>query len=101
MGQLVMSKIFHHDYLMHPPINILIDFNEFIQKDETLQDINLKGLLQNITPIAPIIKIFQYYHQVQGSNTSKTFNINHYQLTLILTFCLITLKFKDKHLNIW
>lgn len=29
------------------------------------------------------------------------FNINHYQLTLILIFCLTTLKFKDKHLNIW
>ncbi len=30
---------------MHPPINILIDFNEFTQKHETLQDITLKGLL--------------------------------------------------------
>jgi hypothetical protein len=80
---LTKSRWIQHDYLMHPPINILIDYNEFIQKHETLQDINIKGLLKNIIPIAPIIRNFQYYHTIQGSNTSKTFNINHCQLTLI------------------
>jgi hypothetical protein len=42
---LTKSHWIQHDYLMHPPVNILIDFNEFIQKHKSLQDINLKGLL--------------------------------------------------------
>ncbi len=86
---------------MHPPINVPVDFKEFIQKHEILQDINLKGLLKNVISIAPIIKEIQYHHSIQGSNTSKTFNINRCQMLLVLTFCLLILKFKDKHLNIW
>jgi hypothetical protein len=39
------SHWIQHDNLMHPPINILINFNEFKQKYETLQDITLRGLL--------------------------------------------------------
>jgi hypothetical protein len=40
MGQLVMLKTshshwLHYDELMNPPINILVDFNEFIQKHGT------------------------------------------------------------------
>jgi hypothetical protein len=66
---------------MRPPINVPIDFNEFIQKHEVLQNINLKGLLKNVISIAPIIRNFQYHHFIQGSNTSKTFDISRCQLS--------------------
>jgi hypothetical protein len=74
---------------MHPPINVLIDFNEFIQKHEMLQDLNLKGLPKNVIPITSITRNCQYHHSIQGSNTLKTFNISCYQLPFIPTFCLI------------
>jgi len=36
---------------MHPPINVLIKFNDFIKKNIKLQNIKLKGLLKNVIPI--------------------------------------------------
>jgi hypothetical protein len=75
---LTKSHWIQHDNLMHPPINVLIDFNEFILKNETLQDINLKGLPKNVKSITPITRNFQYHNSMQGSNISKTFNISHY-----------------------
>jgi hypothetical protein len=89
---LTKSHWIQHDNLMHPPINVLINFNEFIQKYEMLQNINLKGLPKNVISIAPIIRNFQYHHSIQGSNTSKTFNISRYQLPLASYFCLINFK---------
>jgi hypothetical protein len=85
---LTKSHWIQHDNLMHPPINVLINFNEFIQKHEMLQNINLKGLLKNVIPIALIIRNFQYHHSIQRSNTSKTFNISCY---ISITTCLIFL----------
>jgi hypothetical protein len=34
----------HYDELMHPPMNILVNFNEFIEKNGTLQNITFQGL---------------------------------------------------------
>jgi hypothetical protein len=47
---------------MHPPTNVYVDLNEFIEKHDTLQDITLKGLPKNIIPIVPISKTFQHHH---------------------------------------
>lgn len=47
---------------MYPPIDVFIDFNDFIQKHKMLLDINLKGLFKNVILIAPITRIFQYHH---------------------------------------
>ncbi len=46
----------------------------------------------NVIPIVLMSKTFQYHHQIPQSNTSKTFNINRYQLSLALAFCLIYFK---------
>ncbi len=73
---LTKSHWIQYDELMHPPINVFIDFNEVIQYHEILQDITLKGLSKNVILIAPIIKNFQYHHFVQELNTFKTFNIS-------------------------
>lgn len=89
---LTKSHWIQHDNLLHPPINVLINFNEFIQKHEMLQNINLKGLPKNVIPIAPIIRNFQYHHSIQGSNTSKTFNISCCQLPLASYFYLTNFK---------
>jgi hypothetical protein len=102
---LTKSHWIQHDNLLHPPINVLINFNEFIQKHEMLQNINLKGLPKNVIPIAPIIRNFQYHHFIQGSNTSKTFNISCCQLPLASYFCLTTFKtqgqtFEDLVINL-
>jgi hypothetical protein len=40
----------------------------------------------------PISVPFQYHHQILESNTSKTFSINRYQLSLALAFCLTYFK---------
>jgi hypothetical protein len=77
---------------MHPPINVLIDFNEVIQNHETLQDITFKGLPKNVTPITPMTRNFQHHHFIQESNTFKTFNISQYQLPLAPAFCLTNFK---------
>jgi hypothetical protein len=86
------SHWIQYDELIHPLVNVFIDFNEVIQYHETLQDITLEGLSKNVILIAPIIKNFQYHHLVQESNTFKTFNISQYQLPFALAFYLIDFK---------
>jgi hypothetical protein len=49
---------------MHPPTNVYVDLNEFIEKHDTLQDITLEGLPKNVIPIIPISRTFQYHHQI-------------------------------------
>jgi hypothetical protein len=65
---------------MHPPMNVLVNFNDIIEKN-----IKLKGLLKNVILIIPISMNFQYHHHILESNTSKT--INRHQLPLPLSFC--------------
>jgi hypothetical protein len=77
---------------MHPPMNILVNFNEFIEKNGTLQNITFQGLWKFVVPIGPITRNFQYHHYRQESNTSKTFNISRYQVPLAPSFYLIDLK---------
>jgi hypothetical protein len=72
---------------MHSPINVLVNFNDFIEKNIKLQNIKLKGLFKNVVPIIPISMNFQYHHHILKSNTSKTFTINRHQLPLAPTFC--------------
>jgi hypothetical protein len=74
------------DVTMHPPINILIDFSDFIENNIKLQNIKLEGFPKNIIPIILILNNFQYHHHILESNTSKTFIINRYQLPLAPTF---------------
>jgi hypothetical protein len=80
------------DVTMHPPVNVLVNFNNFIEKNKKLQNKKLESLLKNAIPIIPISKNFQYHHHILESNTFKTFTINRYQLPLALTFCLIDFK---------
>ncbi len=77
---------------MHPPTNVYVYLNEFIKKNDALQDITLEGLSKNVIPIIPISIPFQYHHQILESNTSNTFCINRYQLPLALAFCLTYFK---------
>jgi hypothetical protein len=81
------SQWIQGDHSMHPPTNVYVDLNEFIKKHDTLQDITLESLPKNVIPIVLISKTFQYHHQISKSNTTKTFNINRYQLSLALAFC--------------
>jgi hypothetical protein len=50
--------------MMHPPINILVNFNNFIEKHVNLQDIILENLPKNVIPIGFISRSFQYHHQI-------------------------------------
>ncbi len=77
---------------MHSLVNVLVNFNEFINKHINLQNITLDELPTNVIPIAPIEKSFQYNHYILESNTSKNFTINRYQLPLALTFCFTNFK---------
>ncbi len=86
------SKWIQRDITMHPPINVLVNFNNFIEKNIKLQNIKLEGLLKNVIPIIPISRNFQYHHHILESNTSKTFTINRYQLSIAPTFCLTNFK---------
>jgi hypothetical protein len=88
---LIDSKWIHKNVTMHPPINVLINFNDFIKKNIKLQNIKL-GLPKNVIPIISILRNFQYHHHILESNTSKTFIINRYQLPIALAFCLIDFK---------
>jgi hypothetical protein len=63
---------------MHPPINVLVNFNDFIEKYIKLQNIQLEALPKNVIPLIPISSNFQYHHHILDSNTSKTFAINRY-----------------------
>jgi hypothetical protein len=80
---------------MYPPINVLVDFNDFVKKN-----IKLKSLPKNVIPIIPRSMNFQYHHHILESNTSKTFTINRYQLSIAPTFCLIDFKAQGQNLTI-
>jgi hypothetical protein len=41
---LTNSKWIHKDVTMHPPINVLFNFNDFIENNIKLQDIKLEDL---------------------------------------------------------
>jgi len=45
-------------FTMHPPINVLVNFNEFANKHINLQNITFNGLTTNVILIAPISKSF-------------------------------------------
>ncbi len=77
---------------MHPPVNVLANFNDFIEKNIKLQNIKLEGLPKNVIPIIPISRNFQYHHHILELNTSKTFTINRYQLPIALAFQLTNFK---------
>jgi hypothetical protein len=64
------------DVTMHSPVNVLVNLNDFIEKNIKLQNIKLEGLLKNVIPIIPILRNFQYHHHILELNTSKTFTIN-------------------------
>jgi len=74
------------------PINVLVNFNDFIEKNIRLQNIKLQGLPKNVISIISILRNFQYHYHILESNTSKTFIINRYQLPIALAFCLIDFK---------
>jgi hypothetical protein len=42
---------------MHPPINILINFNDFIKKHVNLQNITFENLPTNVIPIVPYQRV--------------------------------------------
>jgi hypothetical protein len=63
------------------------------------KNITLEGLPIDVILIIPILKHFWYHHFIQESNTSKTFNINIYQLPLALICSLID--FKRLRTSIW
>jgi hypothetical protein len=91
---------------MHPPMNVLVNFNDFIEKNIKLQNIKLKGLLKNVIPIIPILMNFQYHHHILESNTSETVTINRHQLPLPLAFCFTYFKtqgqtFDNLIINLW
>jgi hypothetical protein len=52
------NKIIQHTHLQM----FMFDLNEFTEKNDTLQDITLKGLPKNVIPIVPISKTFQHHH---------------------------------------
>jgi len=58
------SKWIQRDITMHRPINVLVNFNNFIEKNIKLQNIKLEGLLKNVIPIIPISRNFQYHHHI-------------------------------------
>jgi hypothetical protein len=51
-------------FTMHPPINVLVNFNEFVNTHINLQNITFNGLTTNVILIAPISKSFEYHHQI-------------------------------------
>jgi hypothetical protein len=65
------------DVTMHPPINVFVNFNDFIEKNIKLQNIKLEGLPKNVIPIIAISRNFQYHHHILELNTFKTFKINN------------------------
>jgi hypothetical protein len=89
---LTISKWIQKDVTMHPPINILVNFNDSIEKNIKLQNIKLEDLLKNVILIIPILRNFQYHHHILESNTSKIFTINRYQLPIALAFCFTNFK---------
>jgi hypothetical protein len=53
---------------------------------------NSQGLTKKCGDYSPITRNFQNHHYGEESSTSKTFNINRYQVPLAPTFCLIDSK---------
>ncbi len=77
---------------MHPPINILINFNDFIKKTLQFTKHNIWKPPYKCHNNSTISKNFQYHHQILKSNTFKTFTINRYQLPLAQVFCFTNCK---------
>ncbi len=48
---------------MHPPINALVNFNDFIKKK--IQNIKIKGLPKNVIPIIRISRNFQSHIRIK------------------------------------
>jgi hypothetical protein len=78
------SKWMQKYITMHPPINVLVNFNDFIEKKHKIT----RPLLKCCTNNVPKWRNFQYHHHILESNTFKTFIINKYQLPFAPTFCL-------------
>ncbi len=97
---LANSKWIHKNITMHSPIDVLVNFNDFIAKNIKLQNIQLEGLPKNVIPIIFISRNFQYHHHILESNTLKTYIINRYQLPLALVFCLTNFKAQGQTFNI-
>jgi len=55
---LIDLKWIQKDITMHPLVNILVNFNDFIEKNIKLQNIKLEGLPKNVIPIIPISRNF-------------------------------------------
>jgi hypothetical protein len=69
------SKWILKNITMHPTINVLVNFNDFIiKKNLKLQNLKLEGLPKNVIPIIPISRNFQYHHHILESNTSNVYN---------------------------
>ncbi len=77
---------------MHSPINVLVNFNEFINKHINLQNITLDELFTNVIPIALYKRISNIIKYIPESNTSNNFTINRYQLPLAPSFCFTNFK---------
>jgi hypothetical protein len=75
---LTYSEWIQKDVTIYPPINVLVNFNDFIKKNIKLQNIKLESLPTNVIAIIPISTNFQYHHHILESNTFKTFTINRY-----------------------
>ncbi len=96
---LTISKWIQTNVTMHSPINVLINFNDFIEKNIKLQNIILEGLPKNVIPIIFISRNFQYHRHILESNTSKTYISNRYRLPLALAFCLTNFKAQRQTFN--
>jgi hypothetical protein len=59
---------------MHPPINVLVNFNDFIKKNIKLQNIKLEGLLKHVIPIIPISKNFHLRFPTYSYKSLKLVN---------------------------
>ncbi len=49
---------------MHPPINVLVNFNDFIEKYIKLQNIQLEALPKNVIPLIPISNISKHSQSI-------------------------------------
>ncbi len=55
---LTNSEWIQKDVTIHPPINVLVNFNDFIEKNIKLQNIKVEGLPKNVIPIIPMSRNF-------------------------------------------
>jgi hypothetical protein len=66
------------DVTMHPLINVLVNFNDFLEKNIKLQNIKLKGIPKNVIPIIPyqgFSNIITYRSQTHPKH-SQSIDIN-------------------------